>query len=112
MYKKPYYEKTSLVQNDTVEGERLETKIERITTNKEPITDGAPIIHTAREDGVMPDYDIRTDKWEHAVEAMDIVSKTELAKREAILEERKKALEEAKKDGEPESAEGTPQTGE
>ena len=36
------------------EGESIETKCARILQNKEPITDTAPIIYTAKEDGVLP----------------------------------------------------------
>ena len=35
-------------------GESIETKVKRITENNEPITDGAPIIYTNRDDGVLP----------------------------------------------------------
>ena len=34
------------------EGETIETKVARITQNKEPITDSAPIIFTEKNDGV------------------------------------------------------------
>ena len=43
------------------EGESIETKVKRITENNEPITDGAPIIYTNREDGVLPAYSIELD---------------------------------------------------
>ena len=33
-------------------GESIENKVRRITENNEPITDGAPIIYTNRDDGV------------------------------------------------------------
>ena len=53
-----------------VEGERLELKIDRMTQNNEPIGDSAPLIYTPRKDGVIAAYDIRTDKWDIALEAM------------------------------------------
>lgn len=62
------------------EGESIEQKVCRITENNEPITDGAPIIYTNREDGVLPAYDIRTDRWEIAQQAMDAVNQANLAK--------------------------------
>ena len=37
--------------------------------------DGAPIIYTERKDGVIPAYNIRTDKWDIALTAMDQVNK-------------------------------------
>lgn len=62
------------------EGERIERKVARIVENNEPITDGAPIIYTKREDGVLPAYDIRTDRWEIAQQAMDAVNQANIAK--------------------------------
>lgn len=61
-------------------GESIENKVRRITENNEPITDGAPIIYTNREDGVLPAYNIRTDRWEVAQAAMDAVNQANLAK--------------------------------
>ena len=73
---------TSISINNSTEGERIEEKIQRITLNKEPITDGAPLIYTDRKDGVKAEMNIRTDRFELAVEAMDKVTKSHLAKRE------------------------------
>jgi hypothetical protein len=74
----------SLIQVDfvIVEGETLETKVERIISNKEPIKDGAPLVYTDRKDGVMAGYDIRTDRFEVAVEAMDTVNRSRFAERD------------------------------
>lgn len=66
----------------TYEGETIETKVNRIVNNGEPITDGAPIIYTERKDGVLPEYDIRTDRWDIAIDAMDKVNMDRFAKRE------------------------------
>lgn len=73
---------SDLIVNASVEGETIEMKVERITVNREPITDGAPMIYTERKDGVLAGYDIRTDRFEVAIEAMDKVSKSNQAKRE------------------------------
>ena len=59
-----------------VEGERLELKIDRMTQNNEPIGDSAPLIYTPRKDGVIAAYDIRTDKWDIALDAMEKVNRT------------------------------------
>lgn len=82
MYKILKVAKSKMTINESYEGETIEKKIRRIVNNKEPITDGAPLIYTERKQGVQPGYDIRTDRWEIAVEAMDKVTKTEQAKRE------------------------------
>lgn len=68
---------------DLIEGETIEDKCKRLTESKEPITDGAPILYTERKDGVLPAYDIRTDRWTIAQEAMDKNRKAIDAKRKA-----------------------------
>lgn len=76
---------TTIEINQSMEGETIEQKIQRIVNNKEPITDGAPVQYTERKDGVRPEYDIRTDRWDLAVEAMDKVSKQKIAKRMEVI---------------------------
>jgi hypothetical protein len=66
----------SSLQTELTEGERLECKIERMTENSEPIGETAPLIYTPRKDGVIAAYDIRTDKWDIALDAMSKVNKT------------------------------------
>ena len=61
------------------EGESIEVKCRRIMEEKTPITDGAPIIYTPKEQGVLPAYDIRTDRWDMAIMAMDAVNKQKIA---------------------------------
>ena len=53
------------------EGEQIEEKVRRIVNNNEPITDGAPIIFTEKKDGVRPEYNVRTDRWDIALDAMN-----------------------------------------
>lgn len=88
MYNKTKPTKTSIKVNESYKGETIEQKMNRVVNNKEPITDGAPIIFTDRKDGVLPAYDIRTDRWDVAIDAMDKVSKTQIAKREQRIGER------------------------
>ena len=64
-----------------VEGITIETKVMRITQDRTPITDTAPMIYTDRSAGVLPELDIRFDKWDAAVDGMDVVHKANLAKR-------------------------------
>lgn len=63
------------------EGESIETKCARILQDKEPITDTAPIIYTAKEEGVLPAYNIRTDRFDIAMDAYDKITRT-VAKKE------------------------------
>ena len=116
MFHKTKPNKTSIKTNSSYTGETIEQKINRIVNNKEPISDGAPLIYTARKDGIQPAYDIRTDRFEIAVEAMDKVTKTHLAKREERAkivpieknEETKKTQQ--NKNGEAEPLQGTDQS--
>lgn len=102
MYKVKPYTKTGFNINQSVEGETIEQKIERVTTNKEPIKDGAPIIYTERKDGVLAGYNIRTDRFEVAVDAMDKVQKSKVAQRESRAE-----MKVVKDSGESTSIQGT-----
>lgn len=86
MYIQTQMQPTTLNVNNSYQGETIEQKIFRIVNNKEPITDGAPLIYTERHEGVKPEYDIRTDRFEVAAEAMDTVTKTHLAKRKERID--------------------------
>ena len=81
-YRKPFT-KSNLNANCTFEGETIETKVRRVIDNKEPIEQISPIIYTERKNGVEPQYDIRTDRFDIALQAMDKVTATRLAKRMA-----------------------------
>lgn len=80
-YKKP--KKTTLKVNKAYQGETIEQKVQRITQTNEPIKDGAPQIFTQRKDGVVAATDIRTDRFEIAIDAMDYVQRSKMAQREA-----------------------------
>ena len=93
---------TLLSVNESTEGESIETKVERITTQNEPLQDECEMIYTNRSDGVLPEYDPRTDRFEVAIEYMDKFNKTKINQRMERIKER---------DGKPESiAEGKPTT--
>ena len=106
--------KSLITKRDTTEGEPIEHKVERLVNNNEPITDGAPEIFTERKEGVISAYNIRTDRWEIAAEAMDVVQKSIEAKRDAKAAEAKAKAEGGKdvidinkgKDGGAESTQG------
>ena len=76
---------TSIECNESLEGETIEQKVERILSNGEAIEDVAPLIYTERADGVQPQYDIRTDRWDVAIDAMDYVTASEIAKRDNLM---------------------------
>lgn len=78
------------------EGEYIEKKVQRIVESGEPIRDNAPIIYTERKNGVVPAYNIRTDRWNIAQEAMQTVNNN----RSKIVE-----MKIAKREGQPATAE-------
>ena len=82
MIKKIITNKTSLRRLETREGETIETKVRRIMSNNEPIHDEAPLIYTERKDGINPDYDIRSDRFDFALDAMSKIEKSKRAERE------------------------------
>lgn len=82
MIKYKIRQRTTLKVNNSVEGETIEQKIRRIVENNEPISDTSPLIYTERKDGVLPAYDIRTDRFDIAIEAMDKLTRTTIAKRD------------------------------
>lgn len=90
------------------EGELIEEKVKRLTDEKSPINDGAPIIYTERKDGVLPAHDIRTDRFEIAQRAMEINQKAISAKRkmdyDAALNGEIKNIESGNRDVDPENS--------
>ena len=73
---------STLFINNSLEGESIEAKVCRIVNNGEPISDGAPLIYTERKDGVKEEYNIRTDRFDIALNAMDYVTASNRAKRD------------------------------
>lgn len=57
-----------------VDGTPIEKQIANAMSVQEPIDNSSPIQFTKRSDGVLPDFDIRTDKWDVAQKAMTAVA--------------------------------------
>lgn len=68
---------------ETYQCDRLELKLRRMQESNEPIDDTVIVnkIYTERKDGVMPAYDIRTDRFDVAIMAMDAANKMRDAQR-------------------------------
>lgn len=103
MFKRQQIQKSSIQTNKCYEGQSIEDRVELIVNNGESITDGAPTIYTARSEGVQPAYDVRTDRWDVAIDGMDYVSKSRVAQRE----ERGKVVKMDNKSGETPADSGT-----
>ena len=64
--------------NLTYQAEPREVKLRKIINGEaNNMEDGVfPIIYTEKKDGVQPEYDIRTDRFEIAVDAMDKINQS------------------------------------
>lgn len=84
--KRPKYFPNTLIKHNTgYEAEPLMFKMRKVMESKEPIEAVSPMIYTNKKDGVLPGYDIRTDRFEIAREAMGKVRRAEaesIAKRQ------------------------------
>ena len=73
-----------IIKIDTYEGELIEDKVRRLTENKEPIKDSAPLVYTKKADGVLPQYNIRTDKWDLVQGKMEAANKQKILKAKGL----------------------------
>lgn len=91
--------------NLTYQAEPREVKLRKIISGESSnMEDGVfPTIYTEKKDGVMPEYDIRTDRFEVAIEAMDKINQSmtnKIAKNKGETEAVKNFGTEAKTDPE------------
>lgn len=56
------------------EGQSLEEKVFQAVNSKAPIEAVAPMVYTERKQGVLPETNIRTDRFEIAQEAMSNIA--------------------------------------
>lgn len=97
--------------NNAFEGKSIEDELREFMETGESPQDLKKIhdpIPTERKDGVLPEHNIRTDRWEIAQAAMDKVNESRKAKGNKRSEE-KKAQSAAKSE---DNARGTEQSGE
>ena len=91
--------------NLTYQAEPREVKLRKIISGESSsMEDGVfPTIYTEKKDGVLPEYDIRTDRFEVAIEAMDKINQStasQVAKNKGETEAVKDFGTEAKTDPE------------
>lgn len=77
----------NIERNESYEAIPGERKIANLIENKEPIDSTAPVMYTDRKDGVLAGTDIRTDRWDVALEAIGKMEKSRKTKRDSIGEE-------------------------
>lgn len=91
--------------NLTYEAEPREVKLRKIISGEASnMEDGVfPTIYTEKKDGVQPEYDIRTDRFEVAIDAMDKINQSaasQIAKNKGETEAAKNFETEEKTDPE------------
>lgn len=91
--------------NLTYEAEPREVKLRKIISGESSnMEDGVfPTIYTEKKDGVQPEYDIRTDRFEIAIDAMDKINQSaasQIAKNKGGTEAEKNFGTEGKTDPE------------
>lgn len=74
------FSKTNFDINESVEGQSIEEKMRETSINGQPVDNAAPLIYTDKKDGVLPQYDIRTDRWDIALQTTDKITRTQIAK--------------------------------
>lgn len=75
------YPTTQISVKLTKQAESIEEMLRRVRNSKEPIQANAKVNYTERADGVLPMYDIRTDRFDYAMQAADRVHATRYASR-------------------------------
>lgn len=91
--------------NLTYEAEPREVKLRKIISGESSnMEDGVfPTIYTEKRDGVLPEYDVRTDRFEVAIDAMDKINQStanQIAKSKGETEAAKNFGTEAKTNSE------------
>lgn len=89
--------------NFTYQAEPREVKLRKIISGESNnMEDGVfPTVYTEKKDGVLPEYDIRTDRFEVAIDAIDKINKStanQVAKNKGETEAAKNFGTEAKAD--------------
>lgn len=98
--------KVGFYQLEPYEAKTIEKTVAVMIENKEQIKADSPMVYTEKKDGVLPQYNIRADKWEIAQKAMDRVNKEKIAKGIAMEtpEEKGKGTKETAMGGEQKSS--------
>lgn len=68
--------------NEKYKADPREVKLQKILNKEggEDLEDGVfPIIYTNKKDGVLPEYDIRTDRFEVALDAIDKMNRVTMS---------------------------------
>ena len=87
MARRNIIERTSIIRNDSKEGLTIETELFKISSQKEPMPERGAIemITQRRSVGVEAGNNIRTDRFDVAIDAQDKVVRARIAKRDEAI---------------------------
>lgn len=80
---------------EIAEGETMEMRLERIMNNKDGGLDSSPLLYTKRDDGVIPIYDVRADRMEAAIMAVDSIKRSNIVEAVETARKNKQTEQEA-----------------
>lgn len=83
MYKPNRYRRTSIQTKELDQGIHLERAIERKINNQEPIGSEVATMYPEKKLGVLPSTNIKTDRFEVALDGVDTVQKSYQARSES-----------------------------
>lgn len=101
IYRIPKRTKTKFRINESVEGETIEQELNRLINNNEGglSTEQKPMIYLSPEQGVHYATDIRTDRWDKAIEQTERVTNHVDYVRDEKYKKRKEELDKIKNKG-------------
>ena len=78
-YKKKFkgYAPTQIERMPDEFGQSIEEQIRLATASKQPIDGSTTPVYTPMKDGVLPQFDVRTDRQEIALDALDKLAKSD-----------------------------------
>lgn len=80
MRKKTIKPTNRLIRNESYEGKPIEKQLREMKEGLVVEFQNKPEIYTARKDGVVPEYDIKTDKFDMMLAATDKLARARIAK--------------------------------
>lgn len=85
---KPAYNNSGLKTTEKFIGESIEQKCRRVTEGNQPIEAVSPMYYQERKAGIENATNIRTDKWDVALQAMDSIAVGTRKKREEKIQQK------------------------
>lgn len=70
--------------NETYEAKSIETMLAERMDGQDIEMGGKALLYTEKKDGVIPETNIRSDRWDLAMMALDSVERSRVARRDGI----------------------------